>query len=165
MTGLKELKWYWDEMVSRIPDITGAMAVTVDENMARRIQSLQLGTTTLFWLPPKGTGQGTNVDNYRDKELCVVFVMEKYDPSREDCIDVLGRTQQAIERVKALLLDSQRCGCSPVRLADMQIDTVAETKFFAGFAGWSIAFSTVDGLQVDARKGRIFSDVFSKQFN
>lgn len=165
MINLETYRDYWTELAGRIPELTGVCGVTVDENMAKRIQGLPLGSMTLFWLPPNAEGTGTNVDNYRDTDLCVVFVMEKYDPSRTGTIDVLIKTQRTIERVKALILDSQRCGCSPVRLWKTEITTLPETKFFAGFAGWSIAFKALSSINAEKVNGRIFTDVFSIEFN
>lgn len=166
MIRLEDYREYWEEVRKRVPDLTDVMAVTVDDNMARKIQKLPLGSVILFWLPPNSTGKGNHVDDFRDRDQCIVFVMEKYDPSRRDTMEVLASTQKAIERVKYLILDSQRCSCTPVRLADMNLSTMAETKFFAGFAGWSLAFNAFSGLETDSPGSpRIFSKVFSKVFN
>lgn len=165
MIRLKDYSDYWEEVKNRIPEISGAMGVTVDEDMAKKIKALPVGSVTLFWLPPQAVGQGTT-DNYREEDLCVVFVMEKYDPSRKETMQVLEKTQLAIERVKALIIDSQHCGCSPVRLSRFDLSTLPETKFFAGFAGWSVAFHTRSLLDTEELlKPRIFSKVFSKEFN
>ncbi|MCH5237847.1 MAG: hypothetical protein J1E95_08630 [Muribaculaceae bacterium] len=166
MIHLKDYETFWEEIKKRVPELTGALGVTVDENMAGTIQKLPLGSMTLFWIPPNATGIGKHVDDFRDKEMCIIFVMEKYDPSRKGTMDVLSGTQKAMERVKYLLLDSQRSGCAPIKLADMDLHTMPETKFFAGFAGWSLGFNTLSGLETDPPRGpRIFSKVFSKQFN
>lgn len=141
---LKAYREFWEAAMERIPEISGVMGVTVDEDMARKIRALPLGSRTLFWIPPNMEGQGSNVDNYREKNLCVVFVMEKYDPSRKEAMNVLEDTQETIERVKFYLMDSQRYGCAPLKLYDNRINTLPETKFFAGFAGWSIGFQLVD---------------------
>ena len=163
---LEDYRQYWEEVKKRVPELTEVLGVTVDENMARTIQKLPSGSITLFWLPPNANGKGKHVDDFRDRNQCIVFVMEKYDPSRRETMDVLSSTQKTMERVKYLLLDSQRSGCTPVRLADMDLSTMPETKFFAGFAGWSLAFNAFSGLETDPPKGpRIFSKVFSKEFN
>ena len=166
MIGLKDYRNYWEEVKERIPELTGAMGVTVDEDMAKRIKSLPLGSVTLFWLPPHASGSGRNVDVFKERNLCVVFVMEKYDPARKETMEVLEDTQLAIERVKELILDSQTSGCSPLKLDTFDLNTLPETKFFAGFAGWSIAFyaqSPINSVRV--RTPYIFSHVFSKHFN
>lgn len=166
MIRLKDYKDYWEEVKKRIPELTGAMGVTVDEDMAGKIKALPLGSMTLFWLPPHATGSGQHVDAFKERNLCIVFVMEKYDPSRKETLEVLENTQLAIERVKDLILDSQTSGCSPLKLDSYDLNTVPETKFFAGFAGWSVAFNVRSLVQPDiSHTPFIFSRVFSKHFN
>lgn len=166
MIRLKDYKEYWEEIKARVPELTGAMGVTVDEDMAKKIKALPLGSITLFWLPPHAAGSGHNVDAFKEKNLCVVFVMEKYDPARRETMVVLENTQLAIERVKELILDSQTSGCSPLTLDSFDLNTLPETKFFAGFAGWSVAFHARSLVQTEkSRTPYIFSRVFSKHFN
>lgn len=166
MIRITDYKDYWEEVKKRIPELTGAMGVTVDEDMAKKIKALPLGSVTLFWIPPQATGSGQNVDAFKEKNLCVVFVMEKYDPARRETMNVLENTQLAIERVKELILDSQTSGCSPLKLDSYDLNTLPETKFFAGFAGWSVAFNVRTLVQPEKpRTPFIFSRVFSKHFN
>ena len=141
MIKLREFREFWEKVSEKIPELTDTLAVTVDENMARKITGLSLGSRVLFWLPPGMEGTGVHVDAFEEKHLCVVFVMEKYDPSRKECIDVLESTQETIDRVLREILGSQWYGCSPIGLADLRISILPETKFFAGFAGWSLAFN------------------------
>lgn len=166
MIRLNDYKNYWKELKRRVPDLTDVMPVTVDEDMAKKIKALPLGSVTLFWLPPQATGKGNNIDTFRERNLCVVFVMEKYDTSRRETMEVLENTQQAIERVKTLILDSQTTGCSPLRLESFDLSTLPETKFFAGFAGWSLAFNALSQIMpLPPATPYIFSRVFTKHFN
>lgn len=166
MIRLNDYRDYWEEVKERIPELTDVMGVTVDEDMAGKIRALPLGSVTLFWLPPHASGMGLNVDAFKERNLCVVFVMEKYDPSRKGTMEVLESTQLAIERVKDLIIDSQTSECSPLILDSFDLNTMPETKFFAGFAGWSVAFSARSLVNTDKpRTPYIFSRVFSKQFN
>lgn len=144
MIGLKGYREFWEKTAHCIPHVTGVMPVTVDEEMAKKIKSLPLGSITLFWIPPNGEGAGLNLDNYREKNLCVVFVMKKYDPLRKGAYEVLEETQRVIEEVKSQIKSFCGRGCSPWRLSDNKIVTIPETKFFASFAGWSISFTIED---------------------
>lgn len=165
MIRLEDYGEYWQEVKRRIPDLTGVMPVTVDEDMTKKIRDLPLGSITLFWIPPHSSGKGTNVDNYTESDVCIVFVMEKYDPSRQESIETLEHTQQAIERVKALILDSQCSACTPLKLAALDLNTMPETKFFAGFAGWSISFHAKSVIDPEQKYRRNFSEAFSIQFS
>lgn len=163
---LKEYGLFWRQAGERIAELTGVMALTVDDEMAKRIRGLALGSRILFWLPPTGRGRGRDVDSFREEETCVVFVMEKYDPGRRQGIDVLESTQGAIERVKELILESHRRCIGPIRLGSLEISTMAETRFFAGFAGWSISFTAVSPIgDGDYRHRRKFSDEFGEIFD
>ena len=144
MIKLKKFREFWEQTAEKIPELTETMAVTVDENMAKKILSLKLGSTVLFWLPPSVEGNGVHVDAFEAKHLCVVFVMEKYDPSRKECIDVLESTQEIMEKLLNEILSSQWYGCRTLGLADLKISILPETKFFAGFAGWSMAFNATE---------------------
>lgn len=144
MLNLKEYREYWKGLSRRVPGLTGCMAVTVDENMAKRIMGLPKGSVTLFYLPPGSLAEGADVDSYREKNDCVVFVMEKYDPQRRDSFSVLESTQEVIEGVKGAMLADMAMGCPVMRMEVSSFSTLAETQFFAGFAGWSLGFKVMD---------------------
>lgn len=142
MINLQEYKRYWQGVAKRLPEIREVMAVTVDEQMGKKILNLKPEQTpTLFFLPPTGEGTGSNADNFIENNLCVIFVMQRYDPQRSDTFDVLERTQPIIERVKALMLDDQAAGCPVMRFDVSSLNTLPETEFYRNFAGWSIGFT------------------------
>ena len=140
MIRLRDYREYWEGMARRVPELTECMAVTVDEDMAKRIMALPKGSVTLFYLPPGAVSEGGDVDAYREKSECVVFVMEKYDPQRRTSFDVLESTQPAIEAVKGALLADAAMGCPLMRIDAASLSTLPETQFFAGYAGWSLGF-------------------------
>lgn len=143
MIPLSDYREFWETVAGNVEEITGVIPVTVDENVAQKIKALPLGSVTLFWIAPSATGSGNNVDVYRERNQCVVFVMEKYDPARKDSLAVLESTQPVIEKVKDYIRAHSSNTCSAWILDGMRIDTIPETKFFANFAGWSVGFTIV----------------------
>lgn len=143
MINLTAYKEYWERLAKRVPLITGVLPVTVDEAMAKRITSLQKGSVTLFVLPPAAESEAKNIDSFKEENECVVFVMEKYDPQRKISFAALESSQKAIEEVKALMLDDLAAGCPVMRFDVSTLNTLPETEFFAGFAGWSIGFKII----------------------
>lgn len=143
MIGLKEYREYWERVAARVESITGVLPVAVDKDMGKRIQSLPTGSVTLFVLPPAGQSDSRNPDAFREQNTCVVFVMEKYDPQRRTAFDTLETSQRAIEDLKAAMLDDMSTGCPVMRFDVSTLNTMPETEFFAGFAGWSIGFKLI----------------------
>lgn len=143
MIGLKEYREYWEDIADRLESVTGVLPVAVDKDMGKRIQSLPTGSVTLFVLPPAGQSESRNPDAFREQNTCVVFVMEKYDPQRRTAFDVLETSQRAIEDLKAAMLDDMSTGCPVMRFDVSTLNTMPETEFFAGFAGWSIGFKLI----------------------
>ncbi len=140
MISLSLLREYWEGIAFRISDITGVMPVTVDKEMVKKIQGLATGSITLFFLPPAAQSEAKSADSWRERNECVVFVMEKYDPQRKTSFAVLESTQPAIEAVKSLLLQDLTEPCPLLNIDVSTLNTVPETEFFAGFAGWSLGF-------------------------
>lgn len=140
MIGLKEYREYWEDIADRLESVTGVLPVAVDKDMGKRIQSLPTGSVTLFVLPPAGQSESRNPDAFREQNTCVVFVMEKYDPQRRTAFDVLETSQRAIEDIKGQMLADMATGCPVMRFDVSTLNTMPETEFFAGFAGWSIGF-------------------------
>jgi len=143
MINLTAYKEYWERLAQRIPLITGVIPVTVDEAMAKRITSLQKDSVTLFVLPPAAESEAKNIDSFKEENECVVFVMEKYDPQRRETWSVLETSQTVVEELKSKMLDDLAAGC-PLMLLDVStLNTLPETQFFAGFAGWSVGFKII----------------------
>lgn len=117
--------------------------VTVDEAMAKRITSLQKGSVTLFVLPPAAESEAKNIDSFKEENECVVFVMEKYDPQRRETWSVLETSQTVVEELKSKMLDDLAAGCPLMRFDVSTLNTLPETQFFAGFAGWSVGFKII----------------------
>lgn len=143
MINLTAYKEYWERLVKRVPLITGILPVTVDEAMAKRITSLKTGSITLFVLPPAAESEGKNIDSFKEGNECVVFVMEKYDPQRRDTWSVLESSQVITEKLKLCMLDDLTSGCPLMRFDVSTLNTLPETQFFAGFAGWSVGFKII----------------------
>ena len=143
MINLTAYKEYWERLAQRIPLITGVIPVTVDGAMAKRITSLQKGSVTLFVLPPAAESEAKNIDSFKEENECVVFVMEKYDPQRRETWSVLETSQTVVEELKSKMLDDLAAGCPLMRFDVSTLNTLPETQFFAGFAGWSVGFKII----------------------
>lgn len=143
MINLLQYREYWERIAARLDSVTGVLPVAVDKDMGKKIQALPTGSVTLFILPPGGESESKNPDAFREANQCVVFVMEKYDPQRKTSFAALESSQKAIEDVKALMLDDLAAGCPVMRFDVSTLNTLPETEFFAGFAGWSIGFKII----------------------
>lgn len=143
MINLLQYREYWERVAARLESVTGVLPVAVDKDMGKKIQALPTGSVTLFILPPGGESDSKNPDAFREANQCVVFVMEKYDPQRKTSFAALESSQKAIEEVKTLMLDDLAAGCPVMRFDVSTLNTLPETEFFAGFAGWSIGFKII----------------------
>lgn len=143
MINLLQYREYWERVAARLESVTGVLPVAVDKDMGKKIQTLPTGSVTLFILPPGGESESKNPDAFREANQCVVFIMEKYDPQRKTSFAALESSQKAIEEIKALMLDDLAAGCPVMRFDVSTLNTLPETEFFAGFAGWSIGFKII----------------------
>ena len=139
MISLKEYRQYWERAAVKL-EIPKVYAITIDKEMARKIQAVGKGETVLFWLPPAAKSEGSGPDSFTEENSCVVFVMVKYDAQRESSLDALEKAQPVAERVKGLLIGEAGSPCSPMRPDLSTIDTLPETDFYGTLAGWSIGF-------------------------
>lgn len=130
---------YWESVAERVNEVNSSLPVTVDEGMAKKILNLAKGTTTLFIFPPTASSKAT-FDVWRESNDCVLMVMEKYDPQLRTAFDVLETSQKAIESIKYMMFDDLSSSCSVMKILPETINTMPETEFFAGMAGWSIGF-------------------------
>lgn len=143
MINLLQYREYWERVADRLDSVSGVLPVAVDKDMGKKIQALPTGSVTLFILPPGGESDSKTPDAFREANQCVVFVMEKYDPQRKTSFAALESSQKAIEEVKTLMLDDLAAGCPVMRFDVSTLNTLPETEFFAGFAGWSIGFKII----------------------
>lgn len=143
MIDLKEYREYWERVAQRVDSLTGVLPVAADKDMGKKIQALPTGSVTLFIIPPGGESTSRNPDAFKEANQCVIFVMEKYDPQRRTAFDTLESSQKAIEGIKAVMLDDMAAGCPVMRFDVSTLNTLPETEFFAGFAGWSIGFKII----------------------
>lgn len=127
MINLLHYREYWEGVGRRVNSITEVLPVTIDEQMGKKIQSLPANSVNLFVFPPLAESGAKNVDNFKEVNKCVVFVMAKYDPQRRNSFDVLEQTQPIIDEVKSILLKDQRAGCPVMRVEVDSIDTAPET--------------------------------------
>lgn len=143
MINLLQYREYWERVAARLDSVTDVLPVAVDKDMGKKIQALPTGSVTLFILPPGGESDSKNPDAFREANQCVVFVMEKYDPQRKTAFAALESSQKAIEEIKTLMLNDLAAGCPVMRFDVSTLNTLPETEFFAGFAGWSIGFKII----------------------
>lgn len=139
MISLTEYREYWESVAARVDGIASVLPVTIDKEMGKEIKALPKGSTTLFILPPGSVGSG-GVDSYREKNMCVVFLMAKYDSQRESSFELLEKTQPLIEEVKRIMLDDQAAGCPVMNIEPSGLETMPEIELYGMFAGWSIYF-------------------------
>lgn len=142
MINLTQFREYWESVARRIDAITGVLPVTIDKEIGKKILALPVGSLTLFIFPPLADSSAKNPDAYREDNKCVVFVMKKYNPSRESSFSLLEQTQPVAEAIKECLLDDLRFPCTPFPIDVSSIETAPETELYGTFAGWSIAFNT-----------------------
>lgn len=140
MINLTLYREYWQRIAAAVNLISGSMPVTVDDEMGKRLSRITTDETTLFYLPPAGQGAG-NADNFTEGNICVIFIMKKYDPQRSSAFEVLEQTQPIIEAVKRLMLDDLATGCPLMRFEVSTLNTAPETEFYRGYAGWSLGFT------------------------
>lgn len=140
MVSLKDYLKFWNDIAEDVDEISGMLPVTVDEEMGRRIQALPRGSLTLFVLPPVADSKLSAHDSFVEENDCVVFLMGRYDPQRMQAVEMLADVQPVMERVKGLLLERMRGCCSIFELNVKSLTTMPETKFYAGFAGWSLGY-------------------------
>lgn len=143
MIALSSYRSYWEGVAQRIEAITATMGVTVDEDMGPRLQNIPAETATLFWIVPSAqTHKGSDVDNYSEDNICVIFVMVKYDRQRQRATDVLEQVQPIIEQLKQTIIDDMAEGCQVLAGLDVTtLSTIPETGFYGDFAGWSLGFT------------------------
>lgn len=143
MIALSLYREYWEGMAARIEAITDTMGVTVDEDMGPRLQDIATGAATLFWIVPSAQPhKGSDVDNYSEDNICVIFVMVKYDRQRQRATDVLEQVQPIIEQLKQTIIDDKAEGCQLLAGLDVTtLSTIPETGFYGDFAGWSLGFT------------------------
>ncbi len=143
MIALSLYREYWEGVAARIEAITDAMGVTVDEDMGPRLQDIATGAATLFWIVPSAQPhKGSDVDNYSEDNICVVFVMVKYDRQRTRAVEALEQVQPIIELLKQIIIDDTATGCPTLAGLDVTtLSTIPETSFYGDFAGWSLGFT------------------------
>ena len=142
MINLADYRKYWESLAETV-GVSNALAITIDKEMAKKLQAIKRGEMVLFWLPPASRSEGAGIDAYKEENSCVLFVMAKYDPLRESSLDCLEATQLTMELVKARLIADAGCPCSKIKAEINSIDTMPETDFYGSFAGWSIGFKII----------------------
>jgi hypothetical protein len=141
MIDLQLYREYWERMAGRLPGVTSALMVTLDDQMGRKIQQLPADSVTLMVLPPVAESAARDADNRRELNRCVVFVMAKYDPQRVPSWMVLESTQRVAEAVKTAMMADLSSGCPVMAFDPGSVDTAAETELYGRLAGWSIGFN------------------------
>ena len=100
MIDIKVYREYWEGVQKRIPEIKKVLPVTIDEEMSKTIQGLSKEECpVLFILIPSGTGASLSADNVRENNLCVIFLMSKYDPQRKGAYETIEEVQPVMEEL------------------------------------------------------------------
>lgn len=142
MIALKSLREYWESMIGRVDGLKSVVPLTVEANMADKVGNVkEEQTPTLFYLPPTASGKG-NPDAFGEDNMCVIFVMQKYNPRTSTSAEVLEDVQPIVEALKAKIIEDARRPCHFLKADISTISTLPETEFFGNWAGWSIGFTT-----------------------
>lgn len=143
MIDIKIYREYWEGVQKRIPGIKKILPVTIDEEMSKTIQGISKDDCpVLFILIPSATGNSTSADNIQENNLCVVFLMDKYDPQRKGAYQTIEEIQPVMEQIKRILIEDSTTDCPVIGKIDLtSLSTLPESGFYRTFAGWSLAFS------------------------
>lgn len=143
MIDIKIYREYWEGVQKRIPGIKKLLPVTIDEEMSKTIQGISKDDCpVLFTLIPSATGNSTSADNIQENNLCVVFLMDKYDPQRKGAYQTIEEIQPVMEQIKRILIEDSAADCPVIGKIDLtSLSTLPESGFYRTFAGWSLAFS------------------------
>lgn len=143
MIDIKIYREYWEGVQKRIPGIKKILPVTIDEEMSKTIQGISKDDCpVLFTLIPSATGNSTSADNIQENNLCVVFLMDKYDPQRKGAYQTIEEIQPVMEQIKRILIEDSATDCPVISKIDLtSLSTLPESGFYRTFAGWSLAFS------------------------
>lgn len=143
MIDIKIYREYWEGVQKRIPGIKQILPVTIDEEMSKTIQGISKDDCpVLFILIPSATGNSTSADNIQENNLCVVFLMDKYDPQRKGAYQIIEEIQPVMEQIKRILIEDSATDCPVISKIDLtSLSTLPESGFYRTFAGWSLAFS------------------------
>lgn len=143
MIDIKIYREYWEGVQKRIPGIKKILPVTIDEEMSKTIQGISKDDCpVLFILIPSATGNSTSADNIQENNLCVVFLMDKYDPQRKGAYQTIEEVQPVMEQIKRILINDSATDCPVISKIDLtSLSTLPESGFYRTFAGWSLAFS------------------------
>lgn len=143
MIDIKIYREYWEGVQKRIPGIKKILPVTIDEEMSKTIQGISKDDCpVLFILIPSATGNSTSADNIQENNLCVVFLMDKYDPQRKGAYQTIEEVQPVMEQIKRILIEDSTTDCPVIGKIDLtSLSTLPESGFYRTFAGWSLAFS------------------------
>lgn len=143
MVNLQQYEAYWAGIQQRMPAIASVQMVTLDAEMGKQIQGLAKDQLpALFVIIPNSQGKSRDVDNIREQNLCVVFVMDKSDPQRRKAYQVQKELQPVIEELKTLMIDDKATGCLMLQDLDLtSLSTIPESGLYSVFAGWSLGFN------------------------
>ncbi len=144
MFALSVLRRYWDNVAAEIEGIAQAVPLTLEATMADKVRAVgEADSPVIFWLVPSAEGRG-DIDAVNDENLCVVFVMKRYNPRTSSSFEALELTQPAAEALRRRILDDARRPCHFLHAVASTVTIIPETEFFGNWAGWSIAFSAKD---------------------
>lgn len=142
MVDLQQYEEYWSGIPGRIPQVKKVVPATFDPDMGSLVQGLKAEELpALFFIIPNARGKSPNVDDIREANLCVVFLMDKTDPQRKGTYQVLKELQPVMEKIKTQMIDDKAAGCHLLSRLDLSsLSTIPEAGFYSVFAGWSLGF-------------------------
>lgn len=142
MVNLVKYKEYWQRLPERVTGIGNVTFVTTSEDFGKIVQAMSPASLPMLWvLVPQSRSSGTTVDSFKERTVCVVFLMTKYDPQRKNEYDELAYIQYIIEEIKETMMNDVAGGCHILRSIDPQsVQTLPETEVYKTLVGWSISF-------------------------
>lgn len=142
MMNIKVHREYWEGVRKRIPKMEKVLPITIGGEMSKTIQGLPKGECPVLFVPiPSGMGANLSVGSVRENNLCVILLMNKYDPQRKGAYEAIEEVQLIMECTRQMLIEGSTTGCPVTKELNLtSLSTPPESGFYRAFAGWSLAF-------------------------
>lgn len=144
MVPIRQFKSYFETFKTAIYGINTFLLVTKEDDFAAKIKNINPEDfPAMIVVIPSADGNSQNVDNYKDKNTSVAYVLTKTDPistTDDEKLSILETNQQIIEMVKEKMIsDASVPGHMLYRLDLNSLHTDPEYNYM-GCNGWSLGF-------------------------
>lgn len=129
------------ETAARVPAIKSRHLVNDDRGMSDRLRSLKREELpALFTVVPYAEAVDRDPDNLSERNMCILFLMERTDPQRRTSIEAVTDTQPVIEALKKEMRKAAARPCS-LMYGMSNLTTTPESGLYAEYAGWSLTYT------------------------